>query len=202
MRLSANGWAEIEAENRAGMSAPTRRSRARRRWTTPRSGDRLFAKMHGPPETLVSLPEMACSAASTGAINAPRNSGQFLDAAPVVYWQSPGVPAEGQALSQDPNFTAAAGDYVGGMKADLEEEIKEPRAMAEDSTGVDTTLGDDDDELDDLDDDDDLRPLADFFPHSRRARRSRLIAPALGPWKPDRLLGRPPAGRRLVVVGR
>ena len=29
-----------------------------------------------------------------------------------------------QALSQDPNFTAAAGDYVGGMKADLEEEIK------------------------------------------------------------------------------
>ena len=60
-----------------------------------------------------------------------------------------------QALSQDPNFTAAAGDYVGGMKADLEEEIKaQADAMAEDSTGVDTTLGDDDDELDDLDDDD------------------------------------------------
>ena len=62
-----------------------------------------------------------------------------------------------QARSQDPNFTAAAGDYVGGMKADLEEEIKaQADAMAEDSTGVDTTLGDDDDELDDLDDDDDL----------------------------------------------
>ena len=43
------------------------------------------------------------------------------------------------------------------MKADLEEEIKaQADAMAEDSTGVDTTLGVDDDELDDLDDDDDL----------------------------------------------
>ena len=53
-----------------------------------------------------------------------------------------------QALSQDPNFTAAAGDYVGGMKADLEEEIKaQADAMAEDSTGVDTTLGDDDDAI-------------------------------------------------------
>ena len=79
----------------------------------PEALDRLFAKMQE-PETLAKLqgwrqPELIAAAILRAIL------GNSLT--PPLRLQSEEFQQKVQALSQDPNFTAAAGDYVGGMKA-------------------------------------------------------------------------------------